>query len=218
MRPLAIGIIGLLAAASLCTHVARAASQEYAQTLIATRDLRRGAQVYEMTCRICHGHDGEGVAEGSVPVPVTGGQYFRVIAKALVDFRHGDRLDSRMEHFGNERHVEGVQDIAAVAAYIESLRPRTAAGLGSGAYVSRGARAYLRHCESCHGAIGEGDPSRSIPKVGGQHYNFLLRRFRGATEGTWPKAEGEAHARLLSHLSDQDLAGVADYLSRLMPH
>ena len=46
-------------------------------------------------CASCHGPDGGGKTDGSMPR--IAGQHYRVLAKQIVDFRHGKRWDFRME-------------------------------------------------------------------------------------------------------------------------
>ena len=56
-----------------------------------------------------------------------------MIVKQLADFRRSQRLDIRMEHFADRRHLEGAQDIADVAAHVATLPRRGQAGIGNGA-------------------------------------------------------------------------------------
>jgi len=73
---------------------------------------------------------------------------------------------------------------------------------------------YVRRCETCHGASGQGDPDRVIPRIGGQHYEYLRRQMYDAVDGRRPGFP-PSHSRLLAHLAPDDIAGVADYLSRV---
>src|SRR5581483_4454714 len=77
-----------------------AATQEFVEATRAKPDMERGAH-YFATCANCHGTRGGGQVDGKVPR--IAGQYFRVIARQLVAFRHGQRWDILMESFA-DRH------------------------------------------------------------------------------------------------------------------
>jgi cytochrome c553 len=81
--------------------------------------------------------------------------------------------------------------------------------------VGHGARVYFRLCESCHGPSGQGDPNAMIPRIGGQHYEYLRRQIYDAVDGRRPGFPA-SHIRLLARLDHDDIAGVADYLSRML--
>jgi len=78
-----LGPLAVLATA----HSASPAQQEYSGVLASTPSGERGAAQYEDS--ICHGRSGDGVPNGAIPIPVTRSQHYRVLARALVDFRRG---------------------------------------------------------------------------------------------------------------------------------
>jgi cytochrome c553 len=189
----------------------RAASlsqQEFDQATRSKPDLIHGEGLFE-TCAMCHGADGAGVPDGSVPA--IAGQHFAVIVRQLVDYRHDKRWDLRMQHFTDEHRLKGAQDIADVAAFVSQLRVRRASDHGSGEYLVHGGEVYARLCASCHGKTGEGD--KDYPRLAGQHYEYLLRQMHDALEERRPNFPRE-HVRLLERFELADLTGVADYLSR----
>src|SRR6202050_1316585 len=65
---------------------------EFQAVLRAKVDASHGQVLFE-TCARCHGADGAGAADGSVPA--IAGQHFRVLARQLVDYRHDLRWDVR---------------------------------------------------------------------------------------------------------------------------
>jgi cytochrome c553 len=207
--------LGWLIAAALpfAAHGASIAQQEYDSVLRSKADLVHGAKLFE-TCAACHGTNGAGVSDGTVPAIAA--QHFRVLARELVNYRHDKRWDQRMEHFTDEHHLSGPQDIADVAAYISGLPATRSLGRGSGEYLEKGAQVYSRQCASCHGAAAEGDNRQSYPRLAGQHYEYLLRQLQDAVEGPRPDFPRE-HIRLLERFQRPDFVGVADYLSRLGP-
>ena len=188
-------------------------SDELATAQRVKPDFVRGAQLFEL-CAACHGADGGGTSDGTIPA--IAGQHFRVVVKQLVDFRHDRRWDIRMEHFTDHHHITGPQEVADLAAYIAALPPAGGKGYGDGTSVTHGARVYLSLCASCHGPTGAGNGASYVPRLAGQHFAYLERQLYDAVDGRRPNMGGE-HARRLSRLDREDILGVADYLSRLLP-
>ena len=215
MRLRSLVILGalVLVVPPLVAFAMSSTSQEYLQAVNATPDPDRGAH-YFTACANCHGARGGGTVDGRVPR--IGGQYFRVIVRQLVAFRHGQRWDILMENFADRHRIPDAQAIADVAGYVSQLQDPTPAGLGSGELVAHGASVYVRLCESCHGASGQGDTDRGIPRISGQHYEYLRRQMYDAVDGRRPGFPPN-HVRLLARLDRDDIAGVADYLSRITP-
>ena len=183
---------------------------ELAAALARAADAARGAELYR-NCAACHGVDGGGVADGSIPA--IAGQPQPVLVKQLIDFRRGARLDIRMEHFADRRHLESPQDIADVAAYTAALRRTTPAGIGSGAELATGSRAWLDSCSGCHGATGQGDAARKLPRLAGQHAGYLERQLLDTADGRRSSMTA-IHRKTFKRLSPEQIAGIADYLSR----
>jgi cytochrome c553 len=203
-------LVSLLAIALLAASAAALAvpvtKREFDQVLKRTPDATNGERLYE-TCAACHGANGEGVSDGSVPS--LAGQSFAVIAKQIVDFRVGQRTDPRMVHFTNTRHLAYSQHVADVAAYIAAF-PQPSAKTAPPA--GRGAMLYVRACERCHGPTGAGGEDTLVPRVSGQHYEYLLRQLDDALSGRRPTLV-ESHAALVRSLSRDDLGSIAAHLA-----
>jgi cytochrome c553 len=194
---------------------ADAAKQELQDAMRTRPDLERGAELYRQ-CISCHGHNGAGQANGSVPR--IGGQHYRVVLKQLVDFRHGKRWDFRMESLADQHHLEGSPDLADVALFVAS-QDRTgqpAAGLGDGDEVELGRKIFASRCQACHGAAAEGNDSRVIPRLAGQHYGYLQRQLYDAVDGRRPTML-RTHSPRLEGLDFQQVRALSDFLSRLDP-
>ncbi len=193
-------------------------TDELQAALRLTPDLDRGARLFEM-CAACHGVDGAGAPDGTVPA--IAGQPVSVLMKQIIEFRHEARLNIRMEHFVDRHHLTGAQQLADVAAYVNSLMPRTPVpreGLrvpGPGV-LQEGAALYGRLCSSCHGAEGAANAAAGIPRLAGQHVEYLTEQLHDAAEGRRPEM-GRDHARLLLRLTASDRDALAAYLSQLVP-
>jgi cytochrome c553 len=210
------GILSATLCALLLAPQAFAAADtedEYRAVLKANIDTSHGGILFE-TCARCHGANGAGQTDGSVPA--IAGQHFRVIARQLVDYRHDERWDVYMEHFADFPTLIFTQDVADVAGYISSLERAGPRAQGNGEYLDHRAELYARRCASCHGAHGEGSDTKGYPRLAAQHYPYLVRQMHDALEGRRPNFS-RPHVRLLSRFDRDDIDGVADYLSRLPP-
>jgi cytochrome c553 len=194
---------------------ASSARAEFLEAAKLTPDADRGSKHYE-TCAACHGSAGLGVSDGSVPA--IAGQHGSVLLKQLVDFRHDQRWDERMQHFTDRHHLASAQDLTDVAAFVSRLPrfPAMADSIGDGAFLQEGARVYFRVCEACHGPLGQGDVLRLRPRLAGQHYEYLLRQL-GETAAGYRPGMDPAHVERLKKITPEQMRGVADYLSRVSP-
>jgi cytochrome c553 len=173
-------------------------------------DAGRGEALYA-TCAACHGASGMGQPDG--PAPVLAAQHASVLSRQLADYRDGARWDPRMEHVARLRAIGRPQEIAELAAFISRLDASSPAALGSGAELAAGARVFVMDCAGCHGATGQGDAARGIPRLAGQHHGYLRRQMQDAVEGRRPRLQGSHGARFVS-LTAAEVDGLSDYLSR----
>ena len=194
---------------------ALAARQEFLAAARLTPNAERGAQLFE-PCAACHGSDGRGTSDGSVPAIAA--QHGSVLLKQLVDFRHDQRWDERMQHFTDQHHLATTQELADVAAYAASLprSPMPLDNIGDGSSLREGASVYFRVCDACHGPLGEGDALHLRPRLAGQRYAYLLRQLTETAAGGRPGMDA-AHVKRLRDLTPPQIRGVADYLSRTSP-
>jgi len=193
---------------------ANAGGDELQRALRAQPEPIHGAQLYG-GCTACHGTDGGGESNGSVPR--IAGQYAGVLIKQLVDFRYGRRWDLRMEAVANAHHLVDAQAIADVAGYAAALQPVLPAAIGNGEDLDRGAVAFLRHCGDCHGAVGQGSAQQRMPRLAGQHATYLVRQMQESAGDGRPNM-APRHRALLNRLDVSDYRGMADYLARMSPN
>jgi cytochrome c553 len=185
------------------------ASAELDAALRLTPRLDHGAEIFD-TCAACHGQDGHGVSDGSVPA--IAGQFVPVIVKQIVEFRYNARLNVRMQHFVDRHHLAAPQDLADVAAYVSSLPPREGTRLAETPRLGQAANLFAGSCASCHGRRGEGSSSARVPRLAGQYAEYLNEQLHDAAEGRRPSM-GPDHARLLTRLSSDDMDALARYLA-----
>jgi cytochrome c553 len=201
----AAAILPVLAFASVT------AREEWTEAMRSKPNLSRGAELFG-NCAVCHGPMGGGTVDGGVPR--IAGQHMAVLAKQLVDYRHDRRWDPRMERFADRHHLVDAQAIADVATYVHQLKVDIQPGIGDGELVAHGTYVYQQRCRSCHGKSGEGNANKTIPRIAGQHYEYLMRQIHDGADGRRPNFS-PFHIRLFAGLDRSDIVGLADYLSRM---
>jgi cytochrome c553 len=201
----------VLAALALPLAAAESQRQELQRVLRATPDAEQGRELF-LQCVSCHGSDGAGQENGNTPR--IAGQHYEVLAKQLVDFRHGKRWDFRMESFADKHHLETAQDVANVAAYVHALDPGEVAGTGDGLHATDGALLFGAKCASCHGPLGRGNARERVPQLAGQHYGYIMRQMYDAVDGRRPTMD-RVHSGKIEPLDFEQVRAVADFLARV---
>jgi cytochrome c553 len=187
-------------------------SQEVLEVLKhSTPDLVQGEQVFR-GCAACHGPDGGGKRDGQVPR--IAGQHASVLRKQLLDYRYDRRWDPRMESIASRHNLPSVQAIADVTAYVSRLEREPAIGTGDGRLLQQGAASYSHLCRGCHGPVGQGDAAHGMPRLAGQHYEYLRRQIHDAADGRRPNFS-PSHIHLLARLDYEQISAISDHLSRL---
>lgn len=185
---------------------------EMARILAVKADPAKGEEAY-VICRGCHRADASGKAEAGYPQ--LAGQHPSVIIKQMVDVRAGRRDSPKMHPFITGEVVSG-DDIAHIAAYLYSLPVPNTNGKGSGRMLDLGKHLYERDCATCHGKQGEGDGAKFYPRVAGQHYAYLFRESKESRDKGRRNSNPDM-VRLIKHYTNDDIAAVSDYMSRLAP-
>ncbi|MEW6433374.1 MAG: c-type cytochrome [Myxococcota bacterium] len=187
----------------------KAAEQERTAALGLTGDAKRGKEAYKV-CAACHLDSGAGRADGTFPQ--LAGQHASVIIKQVADIRAGVRANPVMHPFSTT--LVDPQELADVAAYIQTLPVPGDNQKGSGTELALGQKVYEKHCASCHGKKGEGDAKKFVPELAGQHFAYVLKQSQEIRDGK----RGNSHTDMMKtvkKLGDKELTAVADYLSRL---
>lgn len=209
------GFSALLIAAFGCSPALsepqwNASYPEKTEALALKGDVARGEAAF-VICQGCHRVGAVGRADGSYPR--LAGQHATVLIKQLTDIRSGRRSNPKMLPFADHQSLS-VQEIADIATYLQQLPVPADQGQGDGRDLTRGAKLYEKDCATCHGPNGEGKADQFYPRLSGQHYRYLLRENRLIRNGERRNANPDM-ANAISGYSDEDLAAVADYISRL---
>jgi cytochrome c553 len=203
-----------LAGALVATVAGAALSNELLDALGRKPDLERGRSLYQ-ACMGCHQLDGAGAADRGIPI--IAGQHYEVLIAQLIDFRRTERVELRMNAMAASHRLKSTQDLADVAAHISSMPAQRTREVGTGKFTALGAQVYSRACASCHGADAEGNDELRHPRLAGQHYSYLVNQIDAMIRGLRFNLSWD-HSKLLESLTEEEIAGVADYVARLEPH
>ncbi|MEW5741661.1 MAG: c-type cytochrome [Myxococcota bacterium] len=172
-------------------------------------DPKRGEEAYEV-CSACHLPSGAGRPDGTFPQ--LAGQHPTVLIKQMADIRGGLRDNPIMYPFAST--LVDPQELADVAAYIQTLKIPRDNGKGPGTDLALGKKLYERDCVSCHMKNGEGDAAKFYPVLAGQHYKYMLRQATEIRDGKRRNANPDM-VKVIKTYSDKDIDAIVDYMSRL---
>jgi cytochrome c553 len=201
------------AAAPSMEAVQAQAAREVERALALTPSIENGLEIYR-GCAACHMPEGWGLPAGSVPQ--LAGQHRQVVIKQLADIRAGNRDNLLMLPYSSVESIGGAQAVADVAGYIDTLEISVDNGKGPGDDLELGKQLYEEHCVRCHGAAGEGDADRFIPRIQAQQYGYLVRQFEWIRDGKRRNADPEMVTQIQG-FEDRETHAVLDYVSRLEP-
>jgi len=207
----AVSACGLALLASFAAVAISTATEELNAALRLKPRLNHGAEIFD-TCAACHGDNGRGAPDGSIPA--IAGQPEAVIVKQIVDFRYDARFSIRMQHFVDHHHLVAAQDLADVAGYVSRLPPRQVSLASEGPDSELAQSLFASMCAGCHGPRGEGNASARAPRLAGQHAQYLTEQLQDAAQGRRPSMEPD-HARVLARLSSDEILALSRYLEGL---
>lgn len=179
-------------------------------------------------CAGCHGADGN---SGINPEwPKLAGQLPQYIVKQLHDFKAGRRSDQAMSPMAEPLTGQDIEDLAAYFS-AQKIQP----GMGNKEAMARGREIYEKGihrpkvpaCIGCHGPQGAGNrawgrngavsPALLAPAIGGQTPAYVLKQLKAYKAGTRRNDVGHVMRDVLSHLSEEDMVAVAEYITSLRP-
>jgi cytochrome c553 len=172
-------------------------------------DVKRGEEAYEV-CSACHLPSGAGRPDGTFPQ--LAGQHTTVLIKQIADIRAGRRDNPIMYPFAIT--LVDPQELADVAAYLQTLPIPPGNGKGPGSGLAVGEQLYKRDCVQCHGDQGQGNKEKFYPVLAGQHYEYLLRQIRDIAALRRRNANPDM-VKVVKGYKEDELQAVVDYMSRL---
>ncbi|MFQ5415938.1 MAG: c-type cytochrome [Myxococcota bacterium] len=182
---------------------------EKVEALNLTGNVENGADAFEV-CSACHLPSGAGRPDGTFPQ--LAGQHTTVLIKQIADIREGRRDNPIMYPFA--KTLTDPQELADVAAYIETLAIPSDNGRGPGKNLELGEKLYKRDCVKCHGDFGQGNAEKFFPVLAGQHYKYLLRQIGDIAAKRRRNANPDM-VKIVVNYSPEELDAVVDYMSRL---
>jgi cytochrome c553 len=166
---------------------------------------RRKAEV----CAPCHGADGNSTDPN---IPSLAGQPRLFTYYQLLQFREGQRTDPQMSPVAAGLSDADMQELAAFYAAQTPVAPGQTT---DPATVEAGQRlVQVHHCDSCHapGLVGQ----NHIPRLAGQHYEYLVKQLRAYKAQTRTDLEGSM-TMAAQPLSVEDIEILARYIAQLRP-
>lgn len=192
------------------------------QVLVA--DAKAGEQIYlrgggnVTACLTCHGE--AGLPEPRAPYPRLAGLSADYIAKQLDDYATGVRENPQMQPIARALSPQQRGQVAVYAAGLAA--PRTALSASELDLHGRTLdeigdnEKALPGCGNCHGLRGNGEGSM-LPPLAGQPEAYLVSQLHAFRARRRQNDSATVMEGIAMRLSDQDIAAVARYFSRLAP-
>lgn len=172
-------------------------------------------------CSKCHGISGNGVSISPL-IPVLAAQHDTYIEGQLKKLRQRERSDPHARAFmwGISRGLSDEQ-ISGLGQYFNSQPPAPAWPLRDPALVEKGKQIYENplelesgavNCANCHGLHGEGKKKQAIPRLAGQHPDYLNLQVH------YYRAKQRNNAimnQVSAALTEDQIAAVTQYVASL---
>jgi len=168
-------------------------------------------------CVSCHGPDAVAASlpQGSPPIPRVGGQHAEYILKQLREYKAGKRQHDAMTAMTAKM---GDRQLRELAAHLARQAPAPAVKDAS-PMIDRGRALYeqgsatVAACIGCHLPNASGAPS--YPRLAGQRQSYIVQQLKSFKQGARTNDRARVMRNIAANLSDEDMAAVAEYLSRL---
>ncbi|MSQ60873.1 MAG: cytochrome c4 [Betaproteobacteria bacterium] len=183
------------------------AAREDEPLTIAAADSSAQAKEKVSACIACHGDEGN---SQSGAYPILAGQTSRYLYLQLKDYKEGRRKDQLMSPMAANLSKE---DMRALADYFAARKPKSNNFNADAAKAAKGkgvADAAL--CTMCH--LGGFSGQNEIPRVGGQHYDYIVKQLRDFRARNRTNDAGNMTS-VSRGLSDDDIENLAHYVAGL---
>lgn len=169
-------------------------------------------------CAACHGVDGN---NQNPAYPKLAGQNQRYLIMQLLDYKQGKasgRYNPIMTSLAMNLSDQDIKDLAVFYAKqkptYEAAEPKYVQ-LGRQLYKGGNLERGITACSACHGPKGQGNPEAGIPRLGGQHADYIVAQLKAYQDGQ-RKNDLNKMMRLTSiKLRANEIAAVASYISGL---
>ncbi|WP_284619272.1 c-type cytochrome [Aquabacterium humicola] len=202
-----------LLSVTLLAALAAPAFAADAPAAAAKPDLAKGEAISKQVCAACHTADG---SRGTPANPIIAGQHPAYLAKQLMEFKEGKRLNPVMQGMAAPLSEADVKNVAAFYGSKDSkpgfARNKQLVSLGEKIYRGGIADKHVPACAGCHSPTGAGIPAQ-YPRLGGQHADYTeaqLIAFRDGKRGNSPQMQ-----QVAQKMSDREIRAVADYMAGL---
>jgi len=165
-----------------------------------------------LVCSACHGFNGNSPGNA---VPILAGMAPSYFKKAINDYASGKRPSPEMEPYAKYVLQFGLDEIADYFAVQRKQPP--AKTKADAKMLSRGTT-LATQCAACHGAQGEGDAFRTIPKLQGQPVLYLksqMALFGGDRRKLEDAEQDKIKKTMFKGLDPADFDDLAAYYSTL---
>jgi len=174
-------------------------------------DPAKGQEISTNVCGACHTADG---SRGSPANPILQGQHPEYLAKQLVEFKAGKRVNPIMQGFAATLSEADIKNVTAFYASKQAkpgfAKSKDTVSLGEKIYRGGLADRNVPACAGCHSPTGAGIPSQ-YPRLRGQHGDYTeaqLKAFRDGGRKNSPQMVG-----VVAKMNDKELKAVADYIA-----
>jgi cytochrome c553 len=159
------------------------------------------------TCAACHGPMGNST---NPEYPILAGQTARYLYLQLRDFEQGRRSHPRMTPMATGLSREDMLDLAD---YFAAQQPALVPFNADPVRVDAGRRkAGEVLCTMCH--LGGFAGQNEIPRVAGQHYEYILKQLQDFRERRRTNDAGNMTS-VTRGLSDEDIKNLSTYIANL---
>jgi len=168
-------------------------------------------------CAACHGADGKALQPN---YPNLAGQHPSYLAKQLMNYRDGERVNALMS---GQAAALTDEDIAALADYYGSMSKIEGAAseenleLGESIYRGGITSAGVPSCIGCHGPAGLGNPAAVYPILSGQMAAYTADQLRYFRSGERANDPNEMMRSISHRLTDVEIEAVSNYIAGLHP-
>jgi cytochrome c553 len=187
---------------------------------VAGKLVREGNDKGVTACAGCHGENGVGQAEGTVPRITAQNPFY--LYKELRDYAEDRRQNEVMQPIAKALSEPQMRDLAAYYAgqdgpYFDQ-KGADAAKVDQGRRIARigDERLGVQSCNNCHGSGGMG-LAPVYPTIAGQFPSYVTAQLQAWKTGARNNDPGSVMKTISSHLDDAAIDALAAYFAQVRP-